>query len=161
MSIYTYTFSDNLSTLLNISECHDRDVSDQELSKKPKSTKIKTAWEGNKHLDHSKEAMSKAHTGMSKPWASKSSKRKAVRDKISKSLSGRKRPEMDITTMSLKGHDRTEAQKQASRKHSERLEGKVPNNAKAVVVDGTKYPSMSAAMKELRIGKIKLLKMLG
>lgn len=48
--------------------------------------------------------------------------------KISESLKGRKRLNMNKDVITLKGESRTEAQKLASKVHSERMKGKIPHN---------------------------------
>ncbi len=51
-----------------------------------------------------------------------------IAKKISQSLMGRKRLNMNKNVISLKGEYRTEAQKLASKIHSERMKGRIPHN---------------------------------
>ena len=54
--------------------------------------------------------------------------KKENRDRISKSLTGRKRPNVKSDIIKAKGDDRTERQKQAALKHSEFMKTRVPWN---------------------------------
>lgn len=54
-----------------------------------------------------------------------------VREKISKTLTGRKREGMNKDILSLRGENRTEAQKMASKRHSEKMKGR-PSKFKGV-----------------------------
>lgn len=51
----------------------------------------------------------------------------------------------------LKGDDRSEAQKQAAKKHKERMKGKLPVNTTPVVLFGKEYPSVRQALKQLNL----------
>lgn len=59
----------------------------------------------------------------------KTMKNPVIRAKISKSLTGRKRENMNKDILSLRGEKRTESQKLASKNHSEKMRGK-PNKNK-------------------------------
>ena len=51
----------------------------------------------------------------------------------------------------LVGDDRTEAQKEAAKKHKERMQGKLPVNTTPVVVFGKEFKSANQAMRELEL----------
>lgn len=51
----------------------------------------------------------------------------------------------------LVGDARTEAQKEAAKKHKERMRGKLPINTTMVELFGKKFPSVNQALKELKL----------
>ena len=79
-----------------------------------------------KHSEETKRKMSEAKKGKPNTWTTSISEEQ--KEKISNSLKGRKRPDMDKSKLSAKGKERTPAQIEAAKKHSERMKGRTPWN---------------------------------
>ena len=85
-----------------------------------------SGMKGKKHSEETKQKMREASTGVANTWTLHISEEQ--KKKISIALTGRKRPDMDKTKIGAKGEDRTPAQIEAAKKHSDKMKGKTPWN---------------------------------
>jgi hypothetical protein len=116
-----------------------------------------------KHSKETRDKISKSNIGSTnarKRWDSMTPEKLAiVSDKISKSKTGKPNIIRPSSKQYLVNENRTEAQQEKSRQHSLKMKGRAPWNKKGIVINGIEYDTVRDAMKQLKVGYLKLKEM--
>jgi len=143
ISMDIYSISEKLDLIFDIEPSN---ISNKFLLEKPNDLdhSIPSAMLGHTHTEESKRKISESHIGMKKPWAK--IKTEDFKRKLSNTLTGKKRINVDWSTVKLSGNNRTEKQKLASEQHSQKMIGRKAHNKKQVTFRNITFESVTEAI---------------
>ena len=148
ISMDIYSISAKLNLIFDIESSN---ISNELLLERPNDLdhSIPSAMLGHTHTEESKHKISASHMGMKKPWAK--IKTEEFKRKLSNTLTGKKRINVNWNTVKLSGNNRTEKQKLASQKHSQKMLGRKAHNKKQVTFRNITFESVREAIKYFNI----------